>query len=46
VPAAGAIAVGVVAAVASLALGLLYESRRLAPLIAGDAPAGATEELT
>jgi hypothetical protein len=45
-PAAGAIAVGVVAAVASLALGLLYESRRLAPLIAGDAPAEATEELT
>jgi hypothetical protein len=45
-PVAGAIAAGVVAAVASLALGLLYESRRLAPLIARDAPAGATEELT
>jgi hypothetical protein len=28
------------------ALGLLYESQRLAPLIARDAPAGATEELT
>jgi hypothetical protein len=42
----GAAAVGVVAAVASLALGLLYESRRFAALIARDAPAEATEELT
>ena len=45
-PAAGAIAVGVAATVSSLTLGLLYESRRLALLIARDAPAEATEELT
>jgi hypothetical protein len=45
-PVAGAIAVGVVAAVASLALGWLYESRRLAALIARDAPAEGTDELT
>ena len=45
-PAGGAVAVGVVAVVASLGLGLLYESRRLAALIVRDAPAEATEGLT
>jgi hypothetical protein len=45
VPAPGAIAVGGVTAVATLGLGLLYESRRLAPLIGQDTVPGGTEEL-
>ncbi|HTT90154.1 MAG TPA: hypothetical protein VMF65_11430 [Acidimicrobiales bacterium] len=45
VPAPGAIDVGAVTAVATLELGPLYESRRLAALIGRDSVPGGTEEL-
>jgi hypothetical protein len=40
-----AIALGAVVAVATLGLGLVYESRRLTPLISTDAPGGGGQEL-
>ncbi len=45
VPTPGAIAVGVVTAVATLGLGLLHDSRRLVALIGREPAPGGTEEL-
>jgi hypothetical protein len=41
----GAVVIGVVVAAATLALGLYYQSRRLAPLIGREAPAGGGGDL-
>jgi hypothetical protein len=44
-PALGAVPIGVFTGLVTLGWGLLYQSRRLAPLISRDAPAGGDEHL-